>query len=185
MAAAEGDDAAAAPPAQAEPKLTAKEKREAAEAFSERLNATPAKCSEADRFRNADDRLKGLKADAVAAVRTACESSKDAPLAPELSAVLESWCVLQGESPVSVARCGELAADPSEFFLVGMSLIGAMSPEERADISSRLSGVTADAVRALPCPAADTIATMAEWLQAGIALQQWADELQKTAAEKK
>eukprot|EP00929_Paragymnodinium_shiwhaense_P115313 TRINITY_DN8407_c0_g1_i1.p2 TRINITY_DN8407_c0_g1~~TRINITY_DN8407_c0_g1_i1.p2 ORF type:complete len:209 (+),score=63.81 TRINITY_DN8407_c0_g1_i1:85-627(+) len=166
------------------PRLTAKEKKEAADAFSERMNATPAKCSEADRFREADDQFKKLKPEAFAAVRAACEDAKASDLPPEVAAVFESWCYLHGEMPASVAKCGELAADLDDFRLVGPSSIRSMSAEERAEVELRINELDTETIRGRPLAAAEAAAAMLEWLQAGLALQRWAEETQKTEAAK-
>ncbi|CAE7350922.1 unnamed protein product [Symbiodinium natans] len=62
MAAAASSDARSPPVAMSD-------KNAAAQAFTDRLNATPASGSEADRFREADDRLKGLPPATVKALQ--------------------------------------------------------------------------------------------------------------------
>ena len=168
--------AAETPAAEAEaaPRLTAKEKREAAGAFSDRLNATPAKCSEADRYRVADDRFRALSAAAFASVRVACDGANDSELPPEIAATFECWCIIHGEK-ASVATCGKLAAEPDDFKLVGSSTVNCLSAEELSEIERRVASLDSAAVAERPIACAEATSAMLEWAQAAVALQRWAE----------
>eukprot|EP00401_Gymnodinium_catenatum_P054622 CAMPEP_0117496494 /NCGR_PEP_ID=MMETSP0784-20121206/20686_1 /TAXON_ID=39447 /ORGANISM="" /LENGTH=197 /DNA_ID=CAMNT_0005291467 /DNA_START=95 /DNA_END=689 /DNA_ORIENTATION=+ len=153
------------------------EQKAAAEAFSDRLNCTPAIGSEADRFREVDDRFKAMSADSVKAI-VEC-SAEDLESAPEVAAAFASWCILAGETPATVARCAELAADPEDFRLVGVSSFRCLSPEELSELEQRIRELDPAEARGRQFAAAEIAATLIEWMQAGLALHHWAQRQQK------
>ncbi|CAJ1422447.1 unnamed protein product [Effrenium voratum] len=109
------------------------EKRAAAQAFSDRLNATPAEGAEADRFRSAVDRLSSMKREAPQALLRLEEVPAD------VAAVMECWCLLHGKAPSSEQCLKLLKEEPAEdFTLVGMSNINCLTEEELAEMRRRL-----------------------------------------------
>mmetsp|Transcript_19726 Transcript_19726/g.40152 ORF Transcript_19726/g.40152 Transcript_19726/m.40152 type:complete len:158 (-) Transcript_19726:156-629(-) len=122
----------------------ASDKKVAAEAFSQKLNSTPAAGDEADRFRTADDRLKSLSVAALSTIRALANPDAEKDLPPEIVAVLESWCFLHDEKPASVSTCAKLAADPDDLRLVGMSSLEFMPAEDLAEVSQRMEGLDAE-----------------------------------------
>ncbi|OLQ15145.1 hypothetical protein AK812_SmicGene605 [Symbiodinium microadriaticum] len=148
------------------------DKKAAAQAFTDRLNATPASGSEADRFREADDRLKSLPAATVQALSRFGEAPT-----PEVVTCMECWAMLHGEDP-TVLSCLKLAEDPSEFKLVGVSLLNSFREEELSVLEEKTSGLQ------LPKPtdeAEQAAAAMLEWLQAGLAMRRWAESARQSA----
>merc|ERR1712232_1320055 len=106
---------------------------------------------------------KELSGPSIAAVGAACKEADSLP--EEIVATFECWCILHGETPVSVSRCGELAADASDFKLVGPSSIRCMSAEERVDVKRRIGSMDPAATRTRPLAAPEAAAAMLEWLQ--------------------
>mmetsp|Transcript_110875 Transcript_110875/g.220522 ORF Transcript_110875/g.220522 Transcript_110875/m.220522 type:complete len:162 (-) Transcript_110875:50-535(-) len=153
------------------------EDKAAADAFSDRMNATPAKCSEADRFREADNQLKALQPEHVLALGD-CPGRE---LPPGVVAAMESWCLLHDETPPSIEGCAKLAADPGDFRLVGLSTLRYLDKETIEAITGRVAGLDVATVRSSLPVAAEVIAVMVEWLQAALALHGWAQEQQRQA----
>merc|ERR1719220_3112028 len=106
-------------------RMSRREQKEAADAFSDRMNSTPAAGSEADAFREADDKFKQLGPTAIRALTC----TPEAQLPPEAVAAMTCWCYLHGE-PASVTKCMELANDCDDFRLVGMSSMEYLTDEE-------------------------------------------------------
>merc|ERR1712039_576586 len=114
-----------------------------------KLNCTPAAGNEADRYRVAEERLQALSVDAITAVRT-CGGAGAVP--PEFETVFACWCVILGEEPQTIERCAELAADPSEFKLVGASSFSCLSAEELEELTKKICCIDAADVRKRPVP---------------------------------
>mmetsp|Transcript_19727 Transcript_19727/g.40154 ORF Transcript_19727/g.40154 Transcript_19727/m.40154 type:complete len:164 (-) Transcript_19727:152-643(-) len=161
----------------------ASDKKVAAEAFSQKLNSTPAAGDEADRFRTADDRLKSLSVAALSTIRALANPDAEKDLPPEIVAVLESWCFLHDEKPASVSTCAKLAADPDDLRLVGMSSLEFMPAEDLAEVSQRMEGLDAEVARTRSVAVAEVASAMIEWLQAALALRRWAVEQRAQAAD--
>ncbi|CAE8664371.1 unnamed protein product [Polarella glacialis] len=151
--------------------------KKASDALSDRLCATPAAGSEADRFRDADDRLKALSDEVIQAIR----ADVDGGMPPDIATVLECWCLLHETKPASVAGCIKLAEDPAEFKLVGLSTLGYLEPNDLAAIQTRTEGLDPGSARNRPFAGAQAAAAMLEWLQAALALRRWADQTRQTA----
>merc|ERR1712217_539695 len=133
----------------------------------------PAAGNEADRYRVAEEKLQALSVDAITAVRT-CGGAGAVP--PEFETVFACWCVVLGEEPHTIERCAELAADPSEFKLVGASSFSSLSPEELGTLTSKVATIDAAEVRRRPAPSAEAAASLLEFMQAGIDLNSWAEK---------
>mmetsp|Transcript_86866 Transcript_86866/g.230826 ORF Transcript_86866/g.230826 Transcript_86866/m.230826 type:complete len:164 (-) Transcript_86866:154-645(-) len=162
----------------------ATDKRAAADAFSDKLNATPASGHEADGYRAADDRLKSLSLASISAIRALGAADAEKELPPEIVTVLECWCFLHGEKPASVATCAKLAADPDDLRLVGMSTLECMTEEEIVEVSQRTGGLDAEVAKTRSVPVAEVASAMIEWLQASLALRRWAKEQREKAEDK-
>eukprot|EP00747_Dinoflagellata_sp_TGD_P162271 gnl/TRDRNA2_/TRDRNA2_179689_c0_seq1.p2 gnl/TRDRNA2_/TRDRNA2_179689_c0~~gnl/TRDRNA2_/TRDRNA2_179689_c0_seq1.p2 ORF type:complete len:173 (-),score=44.34 gnl/TRDRNA2_/TRDRNA2_179689_c0_seq1:208-726(-) len=144
--------------------------------FQDRLNATPSKAPEADRFRLADDRFKALSRaafDAVASVKDATD------LPPDIVTTLECWCILHEAETRSVAKCAELAADPEEFRLVGSSTLEYLAEEDREVLQKLVDGLSSEEVAKRPHLLAEVASAMLEWMQAALAVWRWAVEERK------
>eukprot|EP00933_Yihiella_yeosuensis_P013733 TRINITY_DN12590_c0_g1_i1.p1 TRINITY_DN12590_c0_g1~~TRINITY_DN12590_c0_g1_i1.p1 ORF type:complete len:190 (+),score=60.79 TRINITY_DN12590_c0_g1_i1:64-570(+) len=161
------------------PRETKKEKEAAADAFTEKLNCTPAAGSEADRFRDADDRLKALPVEAIRALEGFGNGDEAPP--PDIALAMECWCLLHEVTPVGVAKCAELAKDPSEFRLVGLSTLNYLEEADLTALKQRAEGLVAADARLRPCKAAEAAAAMIEWVQAALDLRLWAIAQQKNA----
>uniref|UniRef100_A0A7S2H4M3 Uncharacterized protein n=1 Tax=Alexandrium andersonii TaxID=327968 RepID=A0A7S2H4M3_9DINO len=163
--------------------MAANDKRATADAFSEKLNATPAGGDEADRFRAADDRLKALSAAAISTIRGLSGADAEQDLPPEIVEALTCWCFLHDEQPASVASCAKLAEDPDDFRLVGMSSLEYMPEEELTEISQRVGVLDPEVARKRSVAVAEVACAMIEWLQAALALRRWAQEQRAEQAE--
>lgn len=144
------------------PKEEKVDKRATAQAFTDRLNVTPAACSEADRFRNADDALRALSSASVQALQSC--AGREIPA--DVATVMECWCLLLDVQPASVDRCAELAADLSEFKLVGLGTLNYLGAEGLSTLETRTRGLDASSVSTSSCPGAEAASAMLEWLQA-------------------
>mmetsp|Transcript_69771 Transcript_69771/g.110254 ORF Transcript_69771/g.110254 Transcript_69771/m.110254 type:complete len:158 (+) Transcript_69771:27-500(+) len=141
-------------------------KKAAAQAFTDKLNATPAACSEADRFREADDRFKSCATDRLQVLLGYEKMS--VPI--EVKSTLEAWCLLHGKE-ASLEQCLKFVREqPADFKLVGMSDLNYMTPEELDDLEKR----TKDLSIANESKEAEVAEMMLEWLQAAMSLHRWA-----------
>mmetsp|Transcript_11664 Transcript_11664/g.35206 ORF Transcript_11664/g.35206 Transcript_11664/m.35206 type:complete len:165 (-) Transcript_11664:40-534(-) len=150
------------------------DKKAAADAFSEKLNSTPASGDEADRFRAADDKLKSLSVASLSTIHALGGAGAEEDLPPEIAEALACWCFLHDERPVSVAACAKLAEDPEDLRLVGMSSLGYLSEEEQAELARRVEGLDPEVARRRSVSAAEAASVMIEWLQAALAMERWA-----------
>eukprot|EP00931_Biecheleriopsis_adriatica_P013308 TRINITY_DN114678_c0_g1_i1.p1 TRINITY_DN114678_c0_g1~~TRINITY_DN114678_c0_g1_i1.p1 ORF type:complete len:176 (-),score=61.71 TRINITY_DN114678_c0_g1_i1:10-510(-) len=154
------------------------DKKAAAQAFTDRLNATPASGSEADRFRAADDTLKGLEDKAIQALSCFADGAP-----PEVVATMECWCLLHDVKPMSVEGCLELSRDTAEFKLVGMSTLNYLNAEEISSLEQRAEGLELAALKATAGAGTQAAAAMLEWLQAALAMRRWALEARKASGD--
>ncbi|CAL1148029.1 unnamed protein product [Cladocopium goreaui] len=151
-------------------------KKVAAQAFTEKLNATPASCSEADRFREADDRFKSCATDRLQAL-LGYEKISEVPV--EVKSTLEAWCLLHGKE-ASIEQCLKLVREePADFKLVGMSDLNYMAPEELDDLEKR----TKDLSIVKETKEAEVAEMMLEWLQAAMSLHRWAQTTRAVAPQ--
>eukprot|EP00913_Durusdinium_trenchii_P035658 g33367.t2 len=123
------------------------DKKAAQEAFADKFNATPADCSEADRFRDADDRLKGSSAVSLQAL-----AFFDAETVPDaVKATMEPW---EGRDFRSfVGREG-------------------LCSEEIDDLEKHVAGLELECAD----EATEVAKMMLEWLQAALGLHRWAQQ---------
>ena len=148
-------------------KKDSKESKKAAQAFTDKLNATPATCSEADRFREADDCFKSCKTETLQALM---EYEKRPDVPAEVKVTLEAWCLLHGKEPKLEQCLKFLKEEPADFKLVGLSDLNYMTSEELTHLEQLTTDITVVSMDS----ASEVAKMMLEWLQAALGLHRWA-----------